>query len=367
MSSAAAQMKPRMSFDEAVAAATAADPYPRYAIQVAAAPFDIGGPGRWIAAGARAVEHVLLAREFSVSAPIGTFAARTIRRNDGELHARVRPFVESCLAVESAEAASRAGALARALWATTAGSDAARVDALAEWLPTAAVAAFIGLDPFDRTIHRSAQMLARGLAAGAGDVAAALAEEAAADLWAHVPGNTDDERANAAALFAQAHDATAGLIGNTLLALASDARLAEGVRADRAALEAAVAETARFDAPVQNTRRRALADVVVLGHEVHAGDIVLVLLAAANRDPAANDDPARFAIDRPNRRCFTFGAGMHACPGKQLAIAIASAGVACVLGARTDLVQLARGASYQPSLNARIPRFSEAASRFPPS
>jgi len=65
---------------------------------------------------------------------------------------------------------------------------------------------------------------------------------------------------------------------------------------------------------------------------------VLVVLAAANRDPAANPEPARFDPLRRDRQAFTFGVGPHACPGEAMATAIAEAGVerllACACGGK---------------------------------
>ena len=76
------------------------------------------------------------------------------------------------------------------------------------------------------------------------------------------------------------------------------------------------------------------------------GDAILVVLAAANRDPKA-----QFA--------FTFGMGPHACPGETLAVTIAEAGVESILDAGVDLGKLAGGLSYKPSVNARIPVFGD--------
>ncbi len=140
--------------------------------------------------------------------------------------------------------------------------------------------------------------------------------------------------ANAVGLLFQSHDAVAGLIGNTLCAHPADA----------ADLDALVADVARVDAPVHNTRRYAAHDVTIAGATVRRGDTVLAVLAAAN------DDPAR------SLPYYTFGLGAHACPGTRLALRIAAQGVAH-LRARIDLSTL-RAASYHPAPNVRIPIFT---------
>ncbi len=88
-----------------------------------------------------------------------------------------------------------------------------------------------------------------------------------------------------------------------------------------------------------------------------AGDAILVVLAAANRDPAANREPDRFDPARPDRRIFTFGAAAHACPGEALAAAIAEAGVEELLRSGVDLERLAAGVTYRASANLRVPLF----------
>jgi cytochrome P450 len=89
-----------------------------------------------------------------------------------------------------------------------------------------------------------------------------------------------------------------------------------------------------------------------------AGDAILVVLAAANRDPAANARPADFDVLRRDRRVFTFGVGAHACPGDALAATIAEAGVSAVLRSSIDLAAVAAHVTYRPSVNTRIPVFA---------
>jgi cytochrome P450 len=158
--------------------------------------------------------------------------------------------------------------------------------------------------------------------------------------------------ANRVGFLFQAYDATAGLIGNTLVALGRDPDLRSG-----ADLGAVVAEVVRFDPPVQNTRRFLAADGVVAGVPMKAGDAILVVLAAANHDASVNPHPERFDPGRRERTVFTFGAGPHACPGETLATAIARAGVDALLAAGTEPERTLEGFTYRPSSNTRVPAF----------
>jgi cytochrome P450 len=158
--------------------------------------------------------------------------------------------------------------------------------------------------------------------------------------------------ANAVGLLSQTYDATAGLVGNTLLAWRRDqAQQAGHVEVTTEY----VLEVARHDAPIQNTRRFASADVRMLGETVRAGQAVLVVLAAANRDPAANVDPDAFLPGRRAAALFTFGLGAHACPGRQLAVVIATAVVRTALEHGVDESSLPGAVRYRPLANARIP------------
>ncbi|MFF4582990.1 cytochrome P450 [Streptomyces sp. NPDC001373] len=149
---------------------------------------------------------------------------------------------------------------------------------------------------------------------------------------------------NAVGFLSQTYDATAGLIGNTLVALARGA----GVP-DTGAL---VREVVRHDAPIQNTRRFAAGAFTHAGSTVEPGQQVLVLLAAANRDPAVNPDPHTLSPGRVNPTVFTFGAGAHRCPGGELAAALATA---VVDGLRRAGWSTTATPAYRPLANARIP------------
>ena len=82
---------------------------------------------------------------------------------------------------------------------------------------------------------------------------------------------------------------------------------------------ATVEEVLRFDPPLHLFTRHAYDDVEVMGHTFRKGEEVALLLAAANRDPAAYDRPKRFDTARPDKANVTFGAGLHFCVGAPLA------------------------------------------------
>jgi cytochrome P450 len=166
--------------------------------------------------------------------------------------------------------------------------------------------------------------------------------------------------ANRIGYLSQSYEATAGLIANTLIALGRQGDALDRVGSERGYLTAVIREVARYDPPVQNTRRFLAGPGNVAGPEMAAGDAVLVVLAAANRDPVANPDPDRFDPLRRERVTFTFGLGPHACPGETIATIIAQAGVEELLAAGVDPRLLAETVRYRPSANTRIPLFGTA-------
>jgi cytochrome P450 len=80
-----------------------------------------------------------------------------------------------------------------------------------------------------------------------------------------------------------------------------------------------ISETLRYDAPVQYVLRTATEDLDVAGTVVPAGARLMLLIAAANRDPRAFPDPDRYDLDRDTRRTIAFGIGPHYCLGASLA------------------------------------------------
>jgi cytochrome P450 len=134
-------------------------------------------------------------------------------------------------------------------------------------------------------------------------------------------GLTDQELlATALLVFGAGFETTVNLIANgadRLFAHPDQRRL---LADDPALWPNAVDEVLRVDPPVQRTGRRALRDTTVHGVTVPRGEMVILLLAAANRDPRVFADPQRFDVTRANARDhLAFSSGIHFCLGAALA------------------------------------------------
>jgi cytochrome P450 len=374
-----------------IAAVTHADPYPYYAQLRAGPPLAWHAPLRlWVASRADVVESLLLAHDALrvrpegepvpraiAGSPAGEVFGHLVRMNDGAAHTAHKPALQRALAGLDLRAAHAA-----ALDVARRVPERPLADLLFA-MPVQAVAHLLGFAPaalpqveawmreFVACLSplSSAPQLARASDAAAAlmsrfEAMAASAPPREATLLAAVraeaSGGANMPRAllaNLVGLLSQTCDATAGLLGNSLAALASEPGAREAARTPEG-LQAVVEETARHDAPVQNTRRFVVAPVRIAGVPLAPGVAVLLVLGAANRDPVLNPDPDRFMPLRTARRLLGFGHGAHACPGQSLACTLAAAGLEALLARGVDLDALrARGWHYRPSANARIPVF----------
>jgi cytochrome P450 len=136
------------------------------------------------------------------------------------------------------------------------------------------------------------------------------------------------------------HETTVNLIGNAILAMLRNPIEWAALSADAGRAPPIVEETLRYDPPVQMVGRIALDNMAIGGVEVPAGDIMFLLLAAAQRDPAEFDRPDTFDPDRGVLRHLGFGRGAHYCLGAPLARLEAGAALSAVTarfpGARLD-------------------------------
>ena len=120
-------------------------------------------------------------------------------------------------------------------------------------------------------------------------------------------------------LLVAGHETTVNLIGNAILAMLRDPLQWTALGADATRAPKVIEETLRYDPPVQMAGRIAADDMTIGSIEVPAGDVVMLLLAAAQRDPAEFDRADTFDPDRGSLRHLGFGRGAHYCLGAPLA------------------------------------------------
>jgi hypothetical protein len=109
-------------------------------------------------------------------------------------------------------------------------------------------------------------------------------------------------------------------IGNIATTLHKEPRQRLLLSSNDEVLGTAVEEFLRYCPPVHYSGARIAARDTQLGPiRLHEGDAVVSVLASANRDPAAFDDPDVLDITRPSKANFSFGNGLHTCLGTHLA------------------------------------------------
>jgi cytochrome P450 len=379
-----------------IAAAIHPDPYQYYATLVEERPFYRDETlGAWIASSAAAVttvfKHELCkvrpAREPVPSALLGSPAAeifrRLIRMNDGQGHCPLNRAVAATLQSAAPKARELSTQWAKNLLGRLAvAKNRNDISRFAFQLSSHVMGDLLGIP--DERLGEASECVGEFVRCVFGTPDPELLERgkvAAGNLWSLAQSAIDThdgllttlmreaERvgrpdrdvviANGIGFLSQAYEATAGLIGNSLLALARHETIRAQVLSQRDLTRELILEVLRHDSPAQSTRRFLSADGDVCGHELRAGDMIVVLLAAANRDSQANPEPDRFQLRRADRRLFTFGVGTHACPGDVFALAIAEAGVAALIDAGIDLERLQENFTYRASANTRIPLFAD--------
>jgi cytochrome P450 len=129
----------------------------------------------------------------------------------------------------------------------------------------------------------------------------------------------DEIISNCVLLLVAGHETTVNLIGNAILAMLRQPTQWAALGADATRAPAVIEETLRFDPPVQMVARIAADDTTIGQIEVPARDLMVLLLAAAHRDPTEFDRPDTFDPDRGTLRHLGFGRGLHYCLGAPLA------------------------------------------------
>ena len=267
---------------------------------------------------------------------------------DGDDHRRLRRLVSKAFTPRMIERLRpRIGELAERLIDRVAAD--VRMDLVQAYafpLPITVIAELLGVPPSDRDRFRdwsdamvrpalSAEQLERfgGSMQEFADYLRALFEERrrepGADLVSALVavedgGDTLDESelsSMVALLIVAGHETTVSLIGNATLALLRHPEQRAALEREPALFPRAVEELIRYDGAVERTLTRwASVDLELRGRTIRRGEPVVVVLGAADRDPARFDDPDRLdlAAERPARQ-LGFGRGSHFCLGAPLA------------------------------------------------
>jgi cytochrome P450 len=131
--------------------------------------------------------------------------------------------------------------------------------------------------------------------------------------------STDELIVQAIGLLIAGFETTIGLIGNGVRALLMHPEELAKLRARPELIGPAVEECLRFDGPIHGTLRVVHEDVELSGVLIPKNSQVMVLLAAAQRDPRVFTEPDRFLIERDHSAHLAFGGGIHFCLGAHLA------------------------------------------------
>jgi cytochrome P450 len=316
-----------------------------------------GGPEAWLVTGYQAARAALadprLAKGGPGNGPFGgqldpEIAAAMdhhLLALDPPDHTRLRKLVAAAFTRRRSEQlAPRIQDVTDTLITEFAGRD--RVDLIAAFaypLPITEICELLGIPDADRAAFRgwTAPLVAGGLAGFEAYSAAATAlvgylhellarkrREPADDLLSAlvaVRDGTDALTENELTsmvflLLVAGHETTVNLIGNGALALLEHPEQLAALRARPERIGAVVEELLRYDGPLQSAIPLvAAAPTDIAGVAIPAGEVVVVSLLAANRDPARGADAGRLDLTRPDTPHLAFGHGIHHCLGAPLA------------------------------------------------
>ncbi len=123
----------------------------------------------------------------------------------------------------------------------------------------------------------------------------------------------------AVTLFVAGHETTTHLLGNGFRALLATPGAFDEIKENPELIPQAVDEMARFDGSVPRSWRISKREMEIAGVTIPAGELVLPILASANRDETFFENPDIFDLHRDARKHLAFGRGVHVCLGAPLA------------------------------------------------
>jgi cytochrome P450 len=142
-------------------------------------------------------------------------------------------------------------------------------------------------------------------------------------------------------------ETTTNLINNAVLCLLENRDQFDLLRREPERLATAIEEVLRYRSPFQFVFRGTRRDVQIHGQSIPAGQLVLLMLGSANRDPRQFPDANRFDITREPNPHLAFGYGIHFCLGAGLSRLEARVALADLLQ-RLPGLELATGEPWQP-------------------
>ncbi|MGC2653297.1 MAG: cytochrome P450 [Mycobacterium sp.] len=152
----------------------------------------------------------------------------------------------------------------------------------------------------------------------------------------------DDVVITAVLIAVAGHETTANLLGSAMVRLLTvrpeGTRMVDSINPADPSL---ITELLRLDGPVQATARTATQNQIIGGMEIAAGQQALVVIAAANRDPAVFDEPNQFRPSRLGPAPLAFGYGAHYCLGAALARLETTMALRLILARKPRLAGLA--------------------------
>lgn len=133
-------------------------------------------------------------------------------------------------------------------------------------------------------------------------------------------GLDDDEIARTLMIIINgALDTTTVGVLEAMLHLSRNPADAERLRSGEVPYPVAIEELLRAYCPVTVMGRTVMNDLDLRGEPVKAGEFIMAMPGAANRDPEQFSDPDRVVLDRTDNPHLSFGNGAHVCLGRHIA------------------------------------------------
>ena len=320
------------------------NPYPYYASLLATPLYYDESLGLWIASSAAVIRaifesHDCVVRPAAEKVPktlVGSSAGEVfhslIRMNEGHQHQCGKQILQSTLgSLKYLEHEQKFQQLLERLAPSSALQDGSHLNALIVNYPVSAVGILLGFD--DSELDSLQQYIAdfvrclSPLSTAEQLVAASQAAQQLQQRFTDLLNNAQAKPnsvlanlqsqahhydwqssliANLIGLLSQTYEASTALFGNCIIALHQHPELRQHLHQHTEELINFVTEVARYDAPIQNTRRFVLNDCTIAHQTLKAGDSILLLLAAGNRDPNLHHNPNQLQLQREHFSMYSF-------------------------------------------------------------